>query len=316
MENRKILFITYDTSGYYTPVYEALQKRFQSVEFYNTAKMSYRYANFLERTYSFFYKLITGNKLKNYLKYQKVIDSLESDKYDVTIMIRPDLFFDSQLELLKEKSSRIVAYYHDSINEIPRKDKVIHFFDKVFSYEKKDVKDFNLQFLTNFIYREKPQTSTAEYDAFTVMSSDYRVAALKKLAAFFETRGVKAKLIVSGKNRGDASSSIEYIDRRMSLEEASDEVQKSRILVDIHKYGVQNGLTFRVFEAMGFRKKLITTNADIVNYDFYDPNNICVIDPENIVIPDAFLSTPYREIATSIYQKYTVEGWLDQILTP
>ena len=45
-------------------------------------------------------------------------------------------------------------------------------------------------------------------------------------------------------------------------------LKKSKIIVDIHKYGIQDGLTFRVFEAIGYHKKLITTNKDIKTYDF------------------------------------------------
>ena len=33
----------------------------------------------------------------------------------------------------------------------------------------------------------------------------------------------------------------------------------------------QNGLTIRVIEMLGAKKKIITTNEDVVNYDFYRP---------------------------------------------
>jgi hypothetical protein len=44
-------------------------------------------------------------------------------------------------------------------------------------------------------------------------------------------------------------------------------------------------LIFRVFEALGYKKKLITNNQDITSYDFYNENNIFVITNENYQIP-------------------------------
>jgi DNA-binding NtrC family response regulator len=38
-----------------------------------------------------------------------------------------------------------------------------------------------------------------------------------------------------------------------------------------------------VLESLGLEKKLITTNAEIIHYDFYNPNNILVIDDENSI---------------------------------
>jgi hypothetical protein len=71
-----------------------------------------------------------------------------------------------------------------------------------------------------------------------------------------------------------------------------------------------------VFEAMGYHKKLITTNKEIVNYDFYDPANIFVIDDnEDISIPDAFFETPYKKLPPEVYNKYTVSAWVDTILS-
>ena len=113
----------------------------------------------------------------------------------------------------------------------------------------------------------------------------------------------------------EESDSIFYITKRMSNDEVIENIKKAKIIVDIHKYGVQDGLTFRVFEALGFRKKIITTNQDIKSYDFYNPNNIYVIeDMNNISLPESFLNTEYEEIPTEIYNKYTLKSWVDTII--
>ncbi len=57
------------------------------------------------------------------------------------------------------------------------------------------------------------------------------------------------------------------------------------ILLDIVQEG-QKALTMRVLEAVFLSKKLITDNADVVNYSFYHPNNIFVLpnDRERIYL--------------------------------
>ena len=62
----------------------------------------------------------------------------------------------------------------------------------------------------------------------------------------------------------------------------------------------------RTIEMVGLRKKLITTNAEIVNYDFYDSSNICIINRNSPVLDQNFISVPYKELPDSIYQKYSL----------
>ena len=74
------------------------------------------------------------------------------------------------------------------------------------------------------------------------------------------------------------------------------------------------GLTIRVLEALGAKKKLITTNKDIVNYDFYHPENIYVYDGK-VDLENIFFTSEYFEIDYEIYKKYSLESWLKEILS-
>lgn len=316
MENKKILFITFDVSGYYNIILEELKLRYSDVDYYNTATISYKYKNIFEKIYSFFYKVTTGKKLKNFYKYNSLINEVKDNKYDITLVVRPDLFFDSQLESLRNASEYLVAYYHDSVNEIKRKKDVISFFDKIYSYEKADVAKYNLQFLPNFIYFNNYNlvNKNNSVSAFTVMSNDYRVSMIKKVAECLKRNKIKYDFYVLNKV-DEETDLIHYFTKRKSNSEVMQHLKEATIIVDIHKYGVQDGLTFRVFESLGLKKKLITTNSDIKKYDFYNPNNIFVIDDrETIEIPTEFFTTNYEEIPESIYKKYTYQNWLTTIL--
>ena len=99
----------------------------------------------------------------------------------------------------------------------------------------------------------------------------------------------------------------------MPLSEVNHYINRSKVLLDINRLG-QSGLTFRVFESLGLEKKLITTNADIKNYDFYNPNNILVIDEKNPIIPMEFFENDYEKIPNSILEKYTLKGWTNHVI--
>lgn len=83
-------------------------------------------------------------------------------------------------------------------------------------------------------------------------------------------------------------------------------------MIDIQRDD-QIGLSFRVFEALGYRKKLITTNIDIVNYDFYNPQNILVLDPNNIEIPKSFVESPYEDVPDHILAPYRIDNWVKKV---
>lgn len=318
MKNKSILFITFDLSGYYDCITDELKSTFKKVDYENTSKLKYKYTSIFQKIHSFFYKLFTGKKLKNYYKLQPIIEKYRSEKYDYILIIRPDIFFDSQLLEFKKMTPNLIAYYHDSINNIRRKKDVIKFFDKVYSYEKKDVADFNLNFITNFIYLNKPIPSVSDFDqdAFTIMSNDYRIKVLKNLAKYLNKKGINSKfLIYNHKKTNEDNKLLTYIHKRKDNRQVLEYLRKSRIIIDIHKFGIQKGLTFRVFESLYLNKKLITTNTDIKNYDFYNSNNIIIISPEvPITIPDDFFTTPYEKIPDNIYKKYLYSNWIKEIL--
>jgi hypothetical protein len=90
-------------------------------------------------------------------------------------------------------------------------------------------------------------------------------------------------------------------------------IARANIVVDIER-PVQSGYTMRTLEMLGGRRKLITTNAEVKNADFYDPHNIAVVDRDNPVLDDAFLNAPYRAPGADVVKRYSLAGWLDDVL--
>ena len=86
--------------------------------------------------------------------------------------------------------------------------------------------------------------------------------------------------------------------------------QKTKSVLDINN-PFQNGLTIRTFEVLALGKKLITTNADVINYPFYHPQNILIINRENIILEKFFFETEFKEIENEILQKMSLESFIE-----
>lgn len=90
--------------------------------------------------------------------------------------------------------------------------------------------------------------------------------------------------------------------------------RRSRAILDI-EHPAQRGLTIRTFESLGVSKKLVTTNRNIVDHDFYDPHNVLVIDrTAPPAISAEFLRTPFVPIDPDLRDRYSIGGWMDEIL--
>lgn len=99
----------------------------------------------------------------------------------------------------------------------------------------------------------------------------------------------------------------------VSKDFTSEIFHKSSSILDI-EHPLQRGLTIRTFEALGSGKKLITTNKNISEEDFFNPDNILIIDRNNISIDLDFFDIPFSPLSKSIRSRYTLSGWLDEIM--
>jgi hypothetical protein len=107
-------------------------------------------------------------------------------------------------------------------------------------------------------------------------------------------------------------SGITYISSPLAYEENIHLALQNEILVDF-LVDAHSGLSFRVFEAIGYSRKLITNNNEVKSYDFYHPNNIYVLDNDERTLGE-FLNVPYAEIHPEIVDRYNFDNWIFRIL--
>ncbi|MDR1877015.1 MAG: hypothetical protein LBQ84_05265, partial [Flavobacteriaceae bacterium] len=238
---------------------------------------------------------------------------------DKIIIIHAEWLAPETLDFCSSKSKKMIAYHYDGIRRMPSISNTFDYFDKVYSYDKKDAKKYNLEFIPNFIYEQDSFEKDKKLkNAFNISSLDKRTPILEKIAHALDVKNFPYEFIVVNRRQLNLyipkiKTKINYLNELVTRETVLEKIRNSSIMIDIQR-PEQIGLSFRAFESLGYHKKLITTNKDIVNYDFYNPDNILLIDPENIEIPDDFLNSEYQEIPQHILDKYNVKNWVKKIL--
>jgi len=273
--------------------------------------------------------IVHGYELNKSIEMQKrFIDSLENKKvkYDFIFVIKGDKLEANFLKRLKElnPNAKMVLYLWDDIKRIPNFFSNRMFFDKIYTFDRYDMKEYNLEFLPlffckDFVYNDNKKTIDVYFSGWD--HSDRREI-LERMRTFFLDNHLNYYYyIYTGRGavfrrklkQLDFKKEPEYIKyKTLSLDKNAELTKSSKVLIDI-QHPSQKGLTMRTFEALASKSKLITTNKDIMNYDFYTSDNIAVIDRENPMIDLDFFISPYQEIGMEIVEKYSLENWVKTI---
>lgn len=313
----RITLVTLDNWGFNNHIAVALKQQGHNVHHINFDKFEYKYPNFFYKVYNFILKSFFNKNIKTNFFGKKIIENLEeiNEIQDIILVIKGDLINPKNVLKLKKYSKKTIAYFNDNTQRCSKILHVLPYFDEVFSFEKEDCKKYNLKFAPNWIYNSSIDTNNNKFDyqVFSVITKDKRLPILSKIADNLKLNNINYKIFVYNKNYKKRTENIDYINEYISLSDVEEYINKTQVLLDVNRKG-QSGLTFRVFESLGLQKKLITTNSDIVNYDFYNPNNILVIDEKNPIIPPSFFEKEYEKIPDNIFNKYTLNGWIQNVI--
>ncbi len=311
----KITIISLDQWGLDKYIVNYLNKK-SSIEVHHIdfSTFTYIYPSFFHKIINFFSKNLFNYNFKKAHLNKEIINQLkELPKQDKILMIKADHLLLQKIGEIKNYTYEFIAFFSDSINKDPEIKKIHHLFDKIYSFEKNDASNYNFNFITNYIYKEQNKGFTKkEFSVFNVSAFDKRIKLIEKIALKLDVIAPNYKIISVGKATFNSSSNIAFTNDRIKLNDAEKYINNSIALLDINREG-QQGLSFRVFESLGYKKKLITTNEDIINYDFYNKNNILVINKNDIKIPVDFFKTPYQNIPASIYNKYCLGQWVKTV---
>lgn len=327
IKGKKILFLSPTFFNYEDKIKNKMEQMGAIVDFYDERSIK----NSISRA---ILKVIPCIFNKKTLKYYESIMSKNINKnYDYILIIKCDMITEKILKEIKRnfKDSIMCLYLWDSMNNIKGIKNKIKYFDRVFSFDTQDVMEnsvikFRPLFYIDELKNKNIKNNLFEYDICffgTIHSNRYDI--IKKIIKISEKQKIKfykfcylqSKFIYyfyklfKKEFRGTTKEEFDF--NKMSSREIFNIVNKSRIILDI-QHPKQKGLTMRTIEMIGMNKKIITTNSEIKKYDFYNENNICIIDLKNIVIPSEFIKKEYIMLSEELYYKYSLESWINDVL--
>jgi len=323
IENKRILLIG-PIGQYITAISDSLSRNGAIIDVFEERpslsfliKLAIRYFNNLIVWYSQKY-------------FNSILNKTKDKDYDYIFMIRAEgITKKFILDLKKEHPrSKVILYQWDSMRHTKAPIKLLPYFDFKFSFDKLDCANYNLEFLPLFYiedYKNLKKYNEANTDFLfigTIHSERYKI--LSKIGEIARRKN-KTTFFYMYITSIVGFYKLKYIDRCLPSTKINDfefkflnkksvieRVADSKIIID-SEHTSQLGLTIRTIESVGAKRKLITTNADIVNYDFYNSNNILIVDRKNPIIPDDFIHNDYEELPEVIYERYSLDSWLSRI---
>lgn len=313
-------------------IYKVLINRLEELGF-DVIDISYdddyfKYRNIWDRLSNLYHKTILKDKgYKNRLKFKalgsEVVRRLQSieNKADYCMLIRADIYPQEIIEQIKLKANKMIAYQWDGVERYPAIKRLVDLFDRFYVFDSKDASQEDKRFVstTNFYFGHlnrsdiKPKSSSFFFLG-TFMK--IRWPQIKEAIQFIvQNKGIPNFYLYSGDRNLSGEyilDGITFINKPMTYQENINLALKSEIFVDF-LVDVHSGLSFRVFEAIGYGRKLITNNREVMNYDFYHPHNIYVLNNEERTLNE-FLNVPYSPINPEILSKYNFDNWIYRIL--
>jgi hypothetical protein len=222
--------------------------------------------------------------------------------------------------------AKLIFYTWDSIENKPFSKQNLSFYDYCSTFDPVDAKKYGLNFRPLFFSDgfDRPADATYTYDLSfigTVHSDRFKIvsAIIEQLPSnartfiylylqapwMFDLRRVFTKT-VDGAKRDD----FRFIP--LSKDVVQSTFFRSRAVVDIEHVN-QRGATMRTIEALGSKRKLVTTNMELRHYDFYNPLNIQIVDRHSPRLDKDFFQTPYQPIPEEIRQKYKMQQWIREV---
>ncbi|MFD2908051.1 hypothetical protein ACFSX9_04810 [Flavobacterium ardleyense] len=313
----KICIISFDSTYFDHNIKLELERRSIDVNHIDASKFKFKYKSVFDRiNINLNNKEYKKNKKREALEEYILKKITAIGKQEIILFIRPDKISRVTHLEIKKQTKTYISYIYDSCKRFPIDHLLNGVFDEIFSFDLVDSKKYNFTFIPNYIYMEKRESDLSKLNnnIFMVISIDERFNFLNKLANYLSSQNISYKFIAVGKKLPEKTNKNIVFSKRTLLPcDLKDDLEHSKIFLDLIRKD-HNGLSFRIFEAIAMQRKIITTNKTIKNYDFYNPNNILILDSDtDINISNDFLATPYEPLSEAIYCKYTIQNWVNTV---
>lgn len=327
IKNKKILFFAPAFFRYEYMIAEKMREMGARVDMYDVRSVTGAFSRALLKISPSIFK----KQSLDY--YEKILNDNREKDYDYVLIVKCDMTPTSILEKIRVQypNAKLCLYLWDSVENIPGVTEKFKYFDTLHSFDKNDCDKYPiLKFRPLFFgdqFRKPVKDGDYKYDIsflgtihsdrYAVIKEIQKIAEIMKLRCYWfmylQSEFIyKFYKFTKREFKGTTKDNFDF--EKMSASDISQVVDESRIILDV-QHPKQTGLTMRTIEMLGMNKKLITTNIDVKNYDFYNPNNIAIIDRCNVKVDENFFNTPYQPVDEKIYERYSLRTWIMDVLS-
>lgn len=328
IKNKKILFFCPKFFGYEKEISQKMIDSGAEVKFYDERMNPSTLEKMLIRLN---FRGILKSKINRY--YKKIIDEYNFDYFDYVLFFNPETVTIELLKALKEKQkkAKFVLYMWDSFSNKSHSRELMPYFDKSLTFNREDAYQYNMIFRPLFFIDKYDGDcnkipvdcdidicfiGTIHSDRYKLLKQVEQWAYKNELKIYFYMYfpSLISYFVYKLRNIGKISvlkKDFKFIP--MKSNEVFSYLARSKVIIDI-QHPKQTGLTMRTIEILGMRKKLITTNTEVRNYDFYNEDNIEIIDRNNVCINRDFILNEFNNSVDNVRKKYTIESFLGEIV--
>lgn len=324
---KRILYIGAPFFNYYQKIIEEFQNQGYIVDFFNDRPSDNSFIKGIIKIK----KNLIAIMIARY--FNQIIKEIKDKEYEIVFVVNCKSFNEGMIKKLRlsQPKAKFILYMWDSFKLYPSSKRLVASFDQVFSFDSDDCKlDARVKFLPLFYSEEFEKIGIDrqkkfKYDIVSVCTAHpNRYQIIKKIFPFLEKKGIRIysylflnklqflynKIFVP--TFKDARSG-EFQFSPLSNEENLLLIKDSVAVFDI-QHNQQSGLTMRTIETLGAKRKLITYNKNICQYDFYTKENILILTESNWTDIYSFVKKEYVDIDVIIYKKYSLRNWVKTIL--
>lgn len=311
LKNKKILFIGPIFYDYQNMIKSKLESYGAEVFFFGERDYTFKF----KIVYNFFNKKIDSFQEKHY---ENILHAVDGTTFDFLFVIRGYKIPINFIKKFKELNpkSKTIMYQWDS----EKNNKFVHlvpYFDVLFSFDKNDViKNPRLNYLPLFYADDIENLSSNDfipqikYDIFFFgYYLPERYEMMLSILEFSKNNNINSKIFlyipftryVKEILKGNKINFKLISFRPLKRKEYLLFLMESNTIFDSSSIS-QSGLSMRIMEAIGAKKKIITSNIFIKNESIYNVEQVFVVNPNELerIMPFLSVNSNYYSLGHSL----------------
>jgi hypothetical protein len=294
-----MLFLSYDKDGFYD-YYRSLDSRVTVLPIFKSDHFLLRVLRSFFLRFNFKIDIFLGSWHKNINQYDCVI--LPASLYSKIIA--------NSIDAINQE--KLVHWYWNPVSKSISPQLIVNNRSLVLSFDDADCEKYGLTYQETYYFSQVSlPVLPVEYDLLFVGADKQRATFLNGLGRKLTKLGITYNFHVVWDDTS-TNKDLGYMGR-ITYSDMLPMISKCKALLDIPQAG-QNGLTQRPLESIFLQRKLITTDATVKLRDFYNENNVFILDLDDLGALPNFLSTSFSPVDPEIVKKYSFCSWVGSVL--